>query len=145
MWVSCTLFVWCVKPFIHTAVCDDEYIIDLNTNLITSDAEQADFAKKIETDFSLTFEQNLNVGSLRMLLMSTNNALDVASLSALNEVNSVEENGEVQDEGVDTRFCHERAAPETWGLDRIDQREKLASSDPLNILAKYTVGPYRGK
>ena len=120
-----------------------EYIIDLNVTVIITQADEDGFVSRIENEFNISTIQNLSGGSIRMLHVSATEE-SVEAIQDLPEVNLVEENANANLTAY-IPSCHKIAVPETWGLDRIDQREILVSQNHKDWLTTFFRGTYRGK
>ena len=94
--------------------------------------------QRLSAEFGLERKKVFHMGSLRILFVHGEEA-DVRRVGDLPEVSFWDRNAIFR---IDQ--CTEQGAPESWGLDRIDQTAPLPYTDPLSPLATYTWGQSDG-
>ena len=122
---------------------EDEYFVVLKSDV--SQEDQDAYVNKLQNDYSLTVNKAYQLDSVKLIYVTGSEA-NVNSANNDPEVDFVEQNAKVEANwNLLPPYCHKIATPGTWGLDRIDQMSKLTSTDPLDDMATFTTGPYRGK
>lgn len=116
---------------------EGEYIVRVDERLISSARRMADMIVYLEQTLQFSLVRQYHVGSLKFLHVSG----DDAYAERLRKVPGVLYASKNSIGGV---ICAEEPAPGVWGLDRVDQRERLPYDDPLSPDAIYTVGTDEG-
>ena len=118
---------------------DGEFMLRLDEQFIRNLQQENAVVGHLNSNFGMELVKSLRVGKLKFLLL-TGRDKHMSAISALRGVKYIERNtiGYVDQ-------CANQPSPGTYGLDRIDQREALAYSDPTSNEATYTYGDNQGE
>ena len=143
LWLCCLSLVSIL--FAKPSILREDYVhgeyIARFPNQISALREQH-ILNTLKSKFDLELINKLPVGKLNFVLLKGKNALNLASVAEVKGILTIERNAIGHITQADE--CINRPAPKAWGLDRIDQREKLAHNDPHSDETTYISGLRQG-
>lgn len=118
----------------------NEFILRLDETIASTIPQQMAIARVLKGRFSLDVIRPLKVGKLRFLLLKGNALHHFEEISNLRGVLNIEHHAL----GYIDQVCEEQPSSGTWGLDRVDQRERLDYTNPESDDATYIQGLREG-
>ena len=121
---------------------EDQYFIRLDADLYPTKVEMQEFSEMIESKYKIYGIRSHVLGSLKLLFVKGEHK-NVMKAESLPGVIYVIQNQEIR--AAQEPECQSNSVPGVWGLDRVDQREKLPyAPDPFSEEAEYIWGPDQG-
>lgn len=120
-------------------VVPNEYLLELSTT--DEDAVEDLEACGLNVQNTFLFDQQDDEDAEQIMIVHANATdFDEDCVKEIPGFVQLEPNSYVET----SRKVIDVSAAKAWGLNRIDQREKLESTDPLDSASTYQKGPYRG-
>ena len=116
-----------------------EFMIRLNEKLVPTLMQEKLVIEQLTNQFQFNVLKAAHIGKLSFLHVHGADEM-VKTIEELPAVKYIEHNNY----GFADQVCEEQSAFSCWGLDRIDQREALPYTDPLNPGATYIHGEDTG-
>ena len=118
---------------------ENEFMLRLNEKLVKTSFQEQTIVADLASNYDFKVLSSPRLGKLKFLHLQ-GNAKFMKNISELESVLYIERNAI----GSIDQTCEEQSSPQTWGLDRVDQREALPYTDPLNPDATYVYGERMG-
>ena len=123
-----------------TGYVEGQYLIRVDETRYGTRSEVFDFVDHLEATYKLYFVRFNDLGRVKLLYVKGQHD-DVMKAEAEVGVLYIQRNKIHQ---VGQTQCNINSANQCWGLDRIDQQERLPYSDPLDPTAEYIWGDFTG-
>ena len=117
---------------------ENEFILRLDEEKLSTSADEKEFIDELIEKYNIVYINSRNIGSLKFITIEGDDKYmeeiaELANVKYLNRNNIGKAN-----------VCEQQRSRFTWGLDRIDQREKLNYGDPVFEDAQYIYGEREG-
>ena len=117
-----------------------EFTIRLDEKILQTTPQQQNMLNVLRKEFNMEVGKIIRVGRLRFVAV-TGDAKHTAAIGQLKGIIRIEPN--VQ--GTLCQVCEDQAAPGCYGLDRVDQRDRVGYTNPASDNAMYTHGEREGE